>query len=105
MNAQASAAPTRPSPGVHASEARPSAAAARAALRQLNTRFAFTPWRRAMSATDAPGTTDSSTIRCLSSSDHERRDRLPPAEFNVEPAASRDVLNASCPPVEGFNVH
>jgi hypothetical protein len=39
------------SPGSRAR--RPRAAAAGAALRQLNTRFAFNPWRRAMSATGA----------------------------------------------------
>jgi hypothetical protein len=38
---------------------------------------------RAMSATDAPGRTASATIRRFSSSDHERRDRLPPTEFNI----------------------
>jgi hypothetical protein len=46
----------------------------RACLRQVNTRLAETPLRRATSDIFAPGTSVSSTIRVFSSDDHRRAD-------------------------------
>jgi hypothetical protein len=72
--------------------------------RQANTRFAFSPWRRATSATDAPGRIASSTIRRFSSGDHLRRDRLPMVPLNLHTANGQP--NASNLPVSWRdNVH
>ncbi|MGF6425888.1 hypothetical protein ABIE91_001108 [Bradyrhizobium elkanii] len=50
----------------------------RACRRQVNTRLAATPLRRATSVTFAPGANVSSTIRALSSCDQRRRRSSPP---------------------------
>ena len=50
----------------------------RACRRQVNTRLAETPLRRATSDIFAPGTSVCSTIRVFSSDDHRRRRSTPP---------------------------
>ena len=50
----------------------------RACRRQVNTRLAEMPLRRATSDIFAPGTSVSSTIRAFSSDDHRRRRSTPP---------------------------
>src|SRR5215217_4233718 len=76
---------------------------ARAVLRQLNRRFAFIPWRRAISATEAPGQSVSATILRFSSSDHDRRRRF--AAAVGEPGTPRAVLNGTGPTITCDNVH
>jgi hypothetical protein len=71
---------------------------ARAVLRQLNRRFAFIPWRRAISATEAPGQSVSATILRFSLSDHDRRRRFATAVGIGEPGIRRAVLNDTVPP-------
>jgi hypothetical protein len=72
-----------------------------AALFQVNTRLAFTPCRRATSATEAPGRTASSTIRRFSAGDHERRGALvrPPLVLGV--VLSKDALKFRLPSAAG----
>ena len=64
--------------------------AAGTVLRQLKIRLAFTPCRRATSATDALAQKASATIRCFSVSDHDRRTR----GFTDERTLCSDALNA-----------
>src|SRR3954453_13383940 len=71
----------------------PTEHAVRALRRQLKARLAFTPWRRAISATEAPGKRASAMILRFSSSDHDRRDRL----------GAGAELNARCPGIAESN--
>jgi hypothetical protein len=56
----------------------PTCSIVRAYRRQVNTKLAATPLRRATSVTFAPGANVSSTIRALSSCDQRRRRSNPP---------------------------
>jgi len=78
---------------------------AHAALRQLNTRLAFSPWRRATSATEDPGRKVSSTIRCFSSRDQERRDRPIDPAFVTARVNTADELNDADPAIHSNSVH
>ena len=70
-------------------------------LRQAKTRLAFRPWRRATSATDAPGHAASLRIRCFSSGDQLRRVRLLSAPLNV-PSANREPRAIAPPQAEAI---
>jgi hypothetical protein len=81
-----------------------SAAAAAAdcrVLRQAKTRLAFRPWRRATSATDAPGHAASSRIRCFSAGGQLRRVRLLSAPLNVQ-SANREPSAIAPPQAEAL---
>src|SRR4051812_73080 len=83
----------------------PAAHAARALRRQLKTRLVFTPWRRAISATEAPGKRASAIILRFSSSDHDRRDRLETrAEVGARCAGIAE-FNDTGPAIRRGNVH
>jgi hypothetical protein len=93
-----------PAGGAIATDDAPSTAQADpapAALFQVNTRLAFTPCRRATSATEAPGRTASWTIRRFSAGDHERRGALfrPPLVLGV--VLSKDALKFRLPSAAG----
>ena len=77
------------------------AEAAPAALFQVKTRLAFTPCRRATSATEAPGRTASSTIRRFSSGDHRRPEPLPRSLLVVGLVFCNDALNLAFPSAAG----
>jgi len=72
---------------------------------QLKTRLAFTPWRRAISATEAPGKRASVIISRFSSSDHDRRDRLETGAELDPCCADIAEFNDTDPTVRSGNVH
>lgn len=83
----------------------PTEHAVRAVRRQLKTRLAFTPWRRAISATEAPGTRASAIILRFSSSDHDRRDRLGAGAELDACCAKTAEFNDTGPTIRRGNVH
>jgi hypothetical protein len=72
-----------------------------AVLFQVNTRLAFTPCRRATSATEAPGRTASSTIRRFSAGDHERRGPLFRLPLVLGVVLSKNALKFRLPSAAG----
>lgn len=67
----------------------------RACRRQVNTRLAATPLRRATAVTSAPGANVSSTIRALSSCDQRRRRSSPPKPRPASPDNLKAILKVT----------